>query len=494
MKIRCIFRFFVLLGLFLKQVPLFAQSNTVLVNSSDNGPIPFLYVKCLTSGKYTMSDHNGVLKFDKNTFKETDTLTFISVFYEPVKITFDSLSKMKEIIIPYSLQELEAVTVVGLSKINIVKKVAVDFSKNHATNYIARMTRLHTIQCNEKYREFHGLYGIISSFDFNQQKPDIWFTDSNEPQVLPLTVMKSYSVTSDGNDIIHDISNLAFPDGHYRIALINKGYFVNHTALTALYCKRGIEIYSPLNIEQVDNYQYSIEEIETEDNDAILKIHFTTIPSSFPKKTRLFGEGVIYARASDYRVIKVVTENIIDYYTHHPRMMMKTPYPLATRHTLTIQYETHQQKIVDSEVILNIEWIDPGKGNLYHSIKLPSRPNPIENKLTEYEYYVFNDFRFVQKEEEQTIKSYFPEYLATGSFYDCAPFDKDVWDKIEMPGIDRTRLNNDLSGIGISLYQQATRNAFYEHSALKRFVKNNEDKALSTLKRTKQLEQLLNGN
>ena len=492
MNLRYIFSF--LLFFYISLVPLFAQSSMVIVKNTDSEPIPFLYAICHTSGKYTISNHNGVLILDRSLFNPTDTLTFVSLFYEPVKIRFDSLIKKREIIIPFSSSKLEAVTITALSessRIEIVKKVAADFDKNHATDYIARMTRLHTIKCNEEYREFHGLYGIIGSFDFTQQKPDtdIWFMDSNQPLILPLSVMKSYSITSDGNDILHDISSdAALASGHIKTELLNAGYFVRRTEPTALRAKRGIEIFSPLNTQQVANYRYSIEQIETEDNGTVFKIHFTTKPSSFPRKTRLYGEGIIYARAADYRVIKVEVENIHDYYTSHPRRMMREPYSSATRHSLTILYETSRERIVDSKVILNMEWISPGKGDNYHSIKQPSRPNPIENRLTEYEYYVFDDFRLIQQRDIKT--SYFLEYLKMGiQLYDSAPFDRDLWDKIEMPGIDRTRLNNDLSGIGISLYQQAERNAFYIDLTSKRLAKDDEERALSILERTKQLEQ-----
>ena len=217
-------------------------------------------------------------------------------------------------------------------------------------------------------------------------------------------------------------------------------------------------MYSPLNPSQIRNFTYRIDSVYNGSDGEVIVIHFKSKPGSFPRKTKIIGQGFIHCLKNEARPIKIVAENMEDHYTSRP--YVKKSFPSVTHHRVEITYGVSRGKIYTSMISQHIDWVDSGVDTgYYYSYSQQRRRNPIGNKLREYRLQVFTDPVFLNKEQVSTIKN---NSISQGrySFILTAPFDKSKWESTMMYDIDTQRLFKDLNVNGKSLYEQAEKNAF----------------------------------
>lgn len=122
--------------------------------------------------------------------------------------------------------------------------------------------------------------------------------------------------------------------------------------------KRSLEMYSPLNPRQVRNFTYRVDSVYTVGEDEVWVIHFQNKSGTFPRKTRICGEGFIHCLCDEARVVKVQTENLEDHYVAFPRTTVAA-YPSATRHRVEVDYAVSNGVLYTSQITARVAWVDP---------------------------------------------------------------------------------------------------------------------------------------
>lgn len=341
---------------------------------------------------------------------------------------------------------------------NVIDKAAVYFKKNYTKDYCSKVLYLNTVECNGKYREFQGYYGLFGSFDFNQKNHDTYYTDPNSlSHFAPLTVMKSDALNADDNTELTTAKFVRSGTPQYEKL---EAQYDNTRRLSALLAKRAVEIYSPLNKAYIDNFSYKLENSYRTDKGTVLVIRFENKPNTYPSKTSIFCTGNIYCVKESGMTIKVTVDELQDAYSNPAGTRSLNPLPSATSRKLEINYDMAYGKVYTSSVSMITSWseISPGSRNFFYMNGLPRRPSPIANQETEYEYYVFSDPRTLDRKKLESVKkSFIAQYERLETF---APYDKIFWESTELTGIDKQKLIRDLTSHGLSLNQQASANEF----------------------------------
>lgn len=442
-------------------LPVIAQVHHLLLKTPDGEPVRYISVFCEKSQVHVMSDAYGIVSLNEKSYHPEDTLTFRSIFYQKLKISFGELLKRKELILQPVVIKLDDVTVYPtLTVEKLVIEMAKFFSKHYTKDYASLVTHLRTIECDGRYREFTGLQGVFFSINFNQAYNKLFFKDKSSLNWLPVTVMRSDPFVAGANDKVLPKYAIYLPLGSELPDFSKESMKIEYHDYPdqhALVMKRSLEIFSPLNPAQLKNFSYRVNSSYKRGGDKIYIISFETKDHVFPKHTRIYGKGIFYYNATTKLVEKVVMENHQDQYAMFSRWKVNRLLPSATHHTIEVIYTCQNKQIFTKSIKLNIEWVDPQVDENFYMIALSPRRNPIKHKLKEFEYYEFDDFVILDKSKKQQVTSYLP-LIAWDKFYYTAPFDSKAWEKIRWTGINKERLFRELSLPHRSLLQQAEKN------------------------------------
>ena len=437
-----------------------SQSHSFIVRDTEGDVISFLYIASEKGNKTLMSNNEGIVTLQKEDFADEDVLIFQSMFYEPLSIEAGKLMDMKEVVLSHRITTIPDIVIKASSEKDVnklVKEMSKNFSKNTAKDYAAEVTWLSTVECNGKYREFMGYQGLFASCNFTLYSTQMSFDDKNLCYWIPFTVMKSDQLAAGSDDILEtrSVTSGAFDISGLKIRYVN---FEDDAWIG----KRALEMYSPLNPSQINNFTYSIDSIYDSPEGEITVIHFKNKPGTFPRKTKIIGQGFIHCLREEARPVKIVTENIEDHYTNFPRIE-KGGYPSVTHHRVEVMYGVSQGKIYTSTITINIDWVDPGvdTGD-YYSYSQQRRRNPIGNKLREYRHLVFSNPVLLNKKQVAIVENNMRKQ-SRYTFILTAPFDRTIWENTTMYDIDKQRLFRDLNVNGLTLYEQAEKNAFADN-------------------------------
>ena len=452
---------FFVLSFVLISLSSFSQDYRVVVEDEHGEALPFVHAKCERTGQYLLSNEQGVLILSGEDFLEDDVLLFESMFYEKYSTTVKALKSALKVVLQSKTLTLDAAVVrPSKSAEEMIKEMAASFAKRYAKDYAAKVLQVRTVECNGKYREFNGFQGIFASLNFTQSPPDIMFNDKNRTDKSPLTVFRSDPFMA-GSDEVLETSSVNL-QGNTDIKWWSKdGLMVlyhNFQDQSILDAKRTLELYAPLNSKQLKNFSYSIDSVYTHGEERIYVIRFKTREAAYPKKTRVFGQGYIHYNPSRQLPEKIIMENHQDVYKMFPRWKILTLWPSATQHRLEVNYALQEGFIYTQSVSLTVNWVDPKVENDFYAIKIQSRRNPIKNQLREYEYYGFSEPVLLNSVQIERIKMVMPSSPNNNLDYHgyYASFDREKWAHIALPaGIDRSRLERELSIPGRNLYQQA---------------------------------------
>ena len=442
------------------QLPAIAQIRQLFLKTIDGEPVKYITVSCEKRQLYIMSDANGCLWIDPERCQFCDTLTFRSIFYQELKMSFGELLKRKELVLLPMMVVLEDVSVYPASVAeNLVKEMAIIFSQNYAENYASSVIHLRTLKSNERYREFTGLQGIFFSVNFNQSNKKLYFEDKNSLNWLPISVMRSDPFVTINNKVLPKCA-VFLPPGS-QVQMFSKESmkieYHDYPDQHALVMKRALEIFSPLNPTHLKNFSYSVNSSYKRGDDKIYVINFETKDQAFPKHTKIYGKGIFYYNVTTKLVEKVVMENHQDQYSMFPRWKVRKLLPSATHHVIEVTYCCQDKQIFTKSIKLNVEWIDPQVEANFYMVTLNPRRNPIKNNLKELEYYEFDKFIVLDKSKKRQVMPYLA-LNAWDKFYYVAPFDLKAWTKMKWGDIDKEKLFRELSLPDRSLIQQAEKN------------------------------------
>lgn len=437
------------------------QEYRVVIEDEQGESLPFVHAKCERTGQYVLSNEQGALILLDEDFLDEDILLFESMFYEKCSVVVKALKSAPKVTLHSKTTSLEAAVIrPSKSAEQMIKEMAASFAKRYAKDYAAKVTHLRTVECDGRYREFNGFQGIFASLHFTQSPPSIYFEDKNEINKIPLTIMRSDPFMAGSDEILE--TNAITLKGNTEVRMWSKDAlmveYYNSQNHHILYAKRALELYTPLNPKQLKNFTYAIDSVYTREADKIYVIRFKTRESAYPLKTKVFGQGYIYYNQNQQLPEKIVMENHQDQYSMFPRWKILTLWPSATQHRLEVNYALQGDFIYTQSASLTVNWVDPKVENNFYRIKGQSRRNPIKYKLKEYEYYEFFDPVLVNNAQIEQMKTIMPPFHTLGYYGYNAPFDKEKWEHVAMPGIDRSRLFRELTIPGRSLYQQAQEN------------------------------------
>ncbi len=432
-------------------------NHRITVLDKEGKAIPYIHAVFSGSNRYVLSNEAGVLSFSEKEISAGGYLVFNSVFYQERRIPVDSLIYIDKLVLNSPL--LDEVTVVAKEYLEKeMGKVARYFREHYAQDYLATITTFYTVECNGKYKEFMGYHGLFRSSGFTQKAPDIYFNDRNGMcGIEPLTTMRSDRLRAESDEILEPESVVSLQVKWWEPKSLKINYYDKRSYIEPLFAKRGFEIYSPLNEKRIKYYDYSRQPGYTLPEGEVAVIKFRTKESTFPKKTRLYGEAEIHYLKDTYRVIRIVAENLQDLYSITPRMGVTELLPSATTYRFTVQYGQHEGKIYTESVCRTVNWMELNfsEGDFYR-ITMQPRRNPGKYHTKEYFYARFSNIVFSEEKLKTLKKAMQNKFSEIPYIY--APFEQEWWEKQTMPGIDKEKLFRDLHVNGRTLYRQAEEN------------------------------------
>ncbi len=339
----------------------------------------------------------------------------------------------------------------------MVMKAAKIFASKYSADFVSTFVMTNTIEANGEFRELFAIEALLGSFDFNQRIEKLNFLDKNRLDMIAiLSLMRSNPYSSSGEFVL-ERSAIAANESTQKINLLI-GY-IDTPYSNSLTYKRALEIYSPLNAKMVNCYEFEIVESDTVTQTTV--IHFKSIDKYFDKKNKISGEGYLYICNNHHFVKKIVMMNHIDKFSIFPRKKYITPTtPLATKHSVEINYRLDNNVIFPCDISTDIEWVDPKVDNDFYYLQANSRPRPIQSKLKESQRVKFYDFVEIDEKLKGKMRNqnlYFVNELITP----CAPFIASRWNKNTISWLDWDKLERDLGNNGkMSLTEQAENNAF----------------------------------
>lgn len=99
----------IMMLLLFMQLPAIAQIRQLFLKTIDGEPVKYITVSCEKRQLHIMSDANGCLWIDPERCQFCDTLTFRSIFYQELKMSFGELLKRKELVLLPMMVVLEDV-------------------------------------------------------------------------------------------------------------------------------------------------------------------------------------------------------------------------------------------------------------------------------------------------------------------------------------------------------------------------------------------------
>ena len=336
----------------------------------------------------------------------------------------------------------------------LVRKAAENFARDYRKDYVSLMTYTQTTECNGKYRSLHEWCGMFLSFEFNQQKRTS-VNDRNRQRLLPFNAMRSYLWHESRdeeleNDIITGKGRMPFAE---EVALTYNAANPHYYLLCA---KRTIEIYGPLNPKNIRQFDYTV---SGEGPDGTVEIKFKSKDGYFPRRSRLYGSGILWIDTADGTARKIVMDDdYIDIHSYVPKEIPQS----CTSHEMAIVYAREEGHLYTKSLTFSEKWDNPdaiGPRSILPNV----RRRPFRNALKLSLRCEFSDFRNL---DEKLIAQVWKDArrlvidASTHSMY--APCDVDWWESHRVPWIEWDRVEKDLDIGGVSLWEQGARTVRFD--------------------------------
>lgn len=368
-----------------------AQTVAVRVTTGEN--LPYIAFVNGSATKYLSSDSDGNIDINSVTMPDSTLLTLNSYFFEPLRITFGELKRSKILTVTPKTIDLQGIVVMPQASIKeLVKKCEYYFAANYAENYVAFAKIFRFVLSGNTYRQMYCSAGIWEFLHFTDRAPKlVWDDENGMGGFYAMDSYVSYSYDPNTNRIqSENIRSKHLKSGHVLKNLENS--YANLFDISLLNRKRSIELYSPLNKSQLDNFNYSIKQIEEKNGRKIYVIGFINKFGTFPKKTKLNGAGEIYM-SDEGMPLKVVLRNVEDRFSTYVHDTGK-PRVLVTPYTLEVNYDKIGDKIYTQSVSQKLSWIKPDNtsdSSSCYCLEPNSYAKPFANKLRTETYVYFEN-------------------------------------------------------------------------------------------------------
>lgn len=270
----------------------------------------------------------------------------------------------------------------------IMRKAAKTFEKKYAGNYVCGMDYRKVVSSGDATVQLVALKGIWASFNHSLKIPKYFWDDPNQMGCfIPVDLLCS-DVCFKENGLVIPTPTTVQRTGMDGIKEFDVN-FSNTVTLSSLDLKRSIELYSPLNVRQIDNFEYEFAVENDSDNEATYIISFKNKPSVFPEKTKLYSHGRITVNAVTYCPESITVYNAESRYSNHIYLESGPSFCL-TPYTLKVDYSEYEGRLYTESVEKHLAWSKDGYNDGdYFNADTPPYRKPFEHRLSVEEHIFF---------------------------------------------------------------------------------------------------------
>ena len=362
------------------------RAKTVCLTVTDGFSAPLYGVYVVDTRNrllVTTTDEEGQCKVLLKGFSAKDTLEFSCLGFYAKRMAVDSLHDGQVIVLQERSILLEEVAAEGIHPWDLLKGISKEIKKKKEKvkgyRYFGNGQYEKITECNERIVEYRREYGCFATTGNTKKRGT--FDRGGEYGFVPKYAARSYPLTVDGTDTLVPLyqteEKLFFESGKRRVF-----EFI-----------RVVELYGPLFGGMKD---YDFKQIETESGDYTFQ--FKTKKSRYPNKTFLSCQGTLTIDRRT-RKLKVIDFDYVEYaLCNQPRWARKIMKEIffSSQAELKFKYWAEGEYCVES-CTMETTWKSSKTGKGRYGT-LPSRIEPLKNKLIEKEAFACNSYYEVPAE------------------------------------------------------------------------------------------------
>lgn len=408
------------------------NSQTLVVMDSCGNTVPYVAWLDTVNGYHLISDSKGEICLEEdflNALPDTTLFCLRSMFYKPQCLSIGEMRTKGKVLVEGTIHELSSIMVLSHEKkLEMVEDCASFFADNYARDYVAPMTYFRRLYSGKTCTRLDAMDFLWASFHFTQKDPGKWWDDRNSPGrciLLDAYVSRSFipgSCREIPTETVMD-ENLSGKEYYWK-------NYVNGATLSVLFRKRALEIYSPLNKDQVRNFDYGITILKEKGGRKCRVISFKTKPGAFPSKTRIYGGGRIWIDENGFP-FRIEIENLEDRYTNFVRETDSSRV-LLTPYIFRVDYAMYEGRIYTQSISQDLRWEDPVNivpgTALYHAENNPYR-HPFKNKISTCTEVFFDIPCYLSAKERKKLEVYFGDKGMSTLNYSIDTINTAFWHK-----------------------------------------------------------------
>lgn len=258
-------------------------------------------------------------------------------------------------------EEIKESVVTGiLSPKAKVKTASRKFGACYLRDYAAPMAAVRLIISDGRYREVQAGRGVLVSSGFTQNAAKFFWDDPGANGSFRFAdIFITEALHPSENKILPSLS-VPFESGSEGLEQMNTGYS-DCFRLAVLDKKRSLELFSPLNIKRINDFEYSFGEDGDVDGGHCSTVIFKSKENISWEKTRIKCSGRLFIDKDGF-IRKIETQNLEDRYSGFIRQDTRES-DIVTPYTLSITYSVANGRLYASSIRQSLRWSQDGIEN-----------------------------------------------------------------------------------------------------------------------------------
>jgi len=302
----------------------------------------------------------------------------------------------------------------------IMKVATRNFVSKHMSSYVSDAEARRIVKSDKTYIQLYDIDGIYVSPPFSSKKAKYVWDDKNKGgNIIPYEAyVTGLNSTKDGSVSFHEsiYTNATGMDYFYSSYSNKFGNDIFHHM-------RSLELYGPLNPDQLSNYDFKILSKETTDTYSFYNITFKTKRRAFMRGSRICCEGIIKINDKG-NIVNIYISDIQDHFSNFVRT--KNLLTSVTDCSMSITYETTDIGIYTKQLCEEVVWHEneTEHDNQYYYTELPPCRNPFDKKISTKTVITFLNPKIM---DETTINELLPYLSDTEVPYYVGDTDLQYW-------------------------------------------------------------------